>query len=267
MPEEVAALINIDEAATALRDYTSRLCLLLRRGPDPGAPAVGSWTVGNVANHVATGIENYADWLHGQDAPDIDNIKDMAQWNIETVRVSSPADLPDLADRIEAATFQFIQATQDHPTGSYVRWYAGNRIPVEVAVCMRLIEAAIHGLDIAAATGREWAIDSDSARTMSYGLAYIAPYFVEPDRLNLEGTLRMRIRGGAEVYYIIRDRELRVATWGPKPGWHLSVDPVAWVLVATGRRNEWIAALRGKILGWGRRPALPFKLRAASFQG
>ncbi len=267
MSDDVAELINRDDAATALRDYTSRLCTILRTAPRRDAPAIGSWTLGDVANHLASGVENYALWLQGLDAPDLDEIKNMSQWNIESVRALPPADLPELADRIEAATAQFIQSARDRPSSSYVRWWAGNRIPVEVAVCMRLIEAAVHGLDIATAAKARWKIGSDDARIMSYGLAYIGPYFVDEEKVHFEGTLRMRIRGGANLYYIVQDRQLEVATTGSRPDWHLSVDPVAWVLVSTGRRNQWSAALRGKIIGWGKNPLLPFKLKAASFQG
>ena len=102
---------------------------------------------------------------------------------------------------------------------------------------------------------------------MAYGLGYIAPHFVDKEELDFEGTLRMHIRGEADLYYIIEEHRLRVATVGPRAGWHLSVDPVPWLLVSTGRWNQWIAALRGQIVGWGMRPTLPFKLRAASFQG
>jgi hypothetical protein len=77
----------------------------------------------------------------------------------------------------------------------------------------------------------------------------------------------MHIRGGASLYYIVHDGALKVDTSGPKPDWVLSVDPVAWVLVATERQNQWRAAVTGRIVGWGRQPTLPFKLRAASFQG
>ncbi len=102
---------------------------------------------------------------------------------------------------------------------------------------------------------------------MSYGLGFIGPYFVDERRLGFEGTIRIRIRGGADLYYTIEHRRLHVGTEGPRPGWTLSVDPVVWVLVSTERRNQWRAALTGKIIGWGTRPSLPFKLRAASFQG
>lgn len=82
------------------------------------------------------------------------------------------------------------------------------RSPVEVALCMRLVEAAVHGLDIAGAARQQWEIDADDARTMSYGLAYISPYHVDRNRLDFEGTLRMRIRGGADLYYVVKEHAL-----------------------------------------------------------
>ena len=264
----MAALIDRGAASHALRSYTARLCAVLRQQPDRNALAVGKWTLGDVANHVASGIENYTKWFKGvDDAPDLDAIEDMSAWNEETVRGMPPANLSELADRIEVATEEFIEAAGDKPPFAQVRWYAGNRIPVEVAVCMRLIEAALHGLDIASAARQGWELRPDDARTMSYGLGYIGPYFVDKRKLDFDGTIRMHIRGGADLYYIVEDRELHVRTAGPRPHWHLSVDPITWVLVSSERRNQWTAALSGKIIGWGTRPALPFKLRVASFQG
>ena len=267
MADDVAALIDRRAASEGLRFYTARLCSLLRQRPDRDAPAIGSWSLGDVANHVCWGIQNYARWLSGKEAADLDAIRNMSQWNIETVQKLPPVDLPEVADRIEVATDEFIRSADDRPASSGVRWYAGNHIPVEVAVCMRLIEAAVHGLDIAAAARRRWEIEPDHARTMSYGLGYIGPHFVDEQRLGFEGTIRMRIRGGADLFYIVRQRRLRVATTGPRPNWNLWVDPVAWVLVSTERANQWIAALRGKVIGWGLHPRLPFQLRAATFQG
>ncbi|MDQ3939850.1 MAG: maleylpyruvate isomerase N-terminal domain-containing protein, partial [Actinomycetota bacterium] len=211
MANDVSALINRDEASDALRFYTSRLCGILRRQPDRDAPTIGTWTLGDVANHLAWGIENYTRWLRGAEAPDLDAIQNMSRWNIETVRGLPPADLLELADRVEAATADFIDAAGEKAASTEVRWYAGNRVPVEVAVCMRLIEAAVHGLDIAAAAREAWDLRPDDARTMSYGLTYIAPYFVDEQKLDFDGTICMRIRGGADLYYIVADRKLQVA--------------------------------------------------------
>ena len=268
MGNDVAALIDRAQALDALRSYTARLATILRREPAQDVHAIGSWTLGEVANHVVSGMENYTRWLKGLDAPDVNAINNMARWNIEPVRGLPSATPPQLADRIERATEEFIHLAQEKSPLSQVRWYAGNEIPIEVAVAMRLVEAAVHGLDIATAVNERWGIDPDDARTISYGLGYVAPHFVDGSRLEFDGAIRMRIRGGADLYYVVTDRKLEVRTEGPpRPGWTLSVDPVAWVLVSTGRRNQWTAALRGTIIGWGTRPTLPFRLRAASFQG
>ncbi len=141
----MAELIDARHARKALRSYTSRLCGILRGNPDREAPAIGTWTLGDVANHVAWGIENYTRWLQDADASDLDEIKNMARWNVETVRRMDPADPPKLADRIDVATDDFIREAEHKPPASHVRWYAGKRIPIEVAVCMRLVEAAVHG--------------------------------------------------------------------------------------------------------------------------
>ncbi len=267
MEGDPSLLIDRDGAADALRFYTDRLCEVLRGAQDREAPAVGSWTVGDVANHAVWGIENYTRWLRGEDAPDLESIRDMARWNIETVRRLPRANLVELADRLHGSTESFVDAARAIPSSAEVRWYAGNRIPIQVAISMRLIEAGIHGFDIARAAGTPWRIRPADARIMAYGLGYVAHHFVDDRKLDFDGTLRLRLRGGADLYYGIEDRTLRVTTHGSRPGWTLSVEPVSWVLVATGRRSQWAAALRGKIVGWGRSPMLPFKLRAASLQG
>lgn len=267
MGNDVAALIDRPRAAGLLRSYSQRLANVLRGEPDPEAPAIGTWSLGDVAKHVASGTENYARWIQGRDAPDLEDIRDMAAWNIETVRNLPAAELPDLAERIESATQDLLEAVQEKASRERVRWYAGSNIPVEIVVALRLGEVAVHGLDIAHAARARWEIDPDAARQISYGLAFIGPRFVDPSKLDFDGTIRIRIRGGSDLYYIVQDRTLDVAATGPRPGWTLSVEPTAWVLVSTGRRNQWSAALWGKIIGWGKSPLLPFKLKAASFQG
>lgn len=191
MPGDVANLIDRDEAAAALSSYSSRLCAILRREPDREARAIGTWTLGDVANHLTWGIENYTRWVQDADAPDLDAIRDMSRWNIETVRGLPPADLPQLADRIQTATNQFIKAAGEKPPRAEVRWYAGNRMPVEVAVSMRLVEAAVHGLDVATAASEKWHIDPDAARTAPT----VRPVLNESPAVDQEAEGEGRLRG------------------------------------------------------------------------
>lgn len=108
MTSDVAELIDRDATCDALRKNSRRLSALLRRATNPDAPAIGIWTVGDVANHVTWGIENYALWLEDKIAPDLDAIQNMSRWNVETVRQLPAADLPQLAERINVATEEFI---------------------------------------------------------------------------------------------------------------------------------------------------------------
>ena len=41
---------------------------------------------------------------------------------------------------------------------------------------------------------------------------------------------------------------------------HVSADPVALLLVSYGRQSQWVPALTGKLLAWGRKPWLGLRL-------
>ena len=264
---DIAHWIDLESTCRALEANTARLTALLRQDLDPGTPAIGEWNVRDVAAHVTWGIENYARWMRGEDAEDVPDIHGMARWNVEIVRAFPATPLRELADRIDTATTAFTAAARSRGDEARVRWYAGNDIPVPVAACMRLIEAALHGLDIARAAGHRWDIEPNQARTMSYGLAYIAPNFVDPGKLSFDGAIEMRIRGGRTFYFVVAKRRLTIETEPRRAGCHISIDPVTWVLLSTGRTNQWLAGLRGKVVTWGTRPWLGFRLQAATIPG
>ena len=46
----------------------------------------------------------------------------------------------------------------------------------------------------------------------------------------------------------------------PNAAVHISANPVAWLLVGYGRRSQWWAAATGKIVAWGRKPWLAFRV-------
>ena len=41
---------------------------------------------------------------------------------------------------------------------------------------------------------------------------------------------------------------------------HVSADPVALLLVAYGRRSQWVPILTGRLVAWGRKPWLGVRL-------
>ncbi len=260
--------IDLGHACNALQKNTRHLTSLMRNVTAPESPAIGTWSIHDVAIHVTDGMENYARRIQRQPASELDAIRDMARWNVETVDRLPRTPLPELADRMERAADDFIVIARSMEPHDQVPWYAGFSIPVVVSVSLRLVEHIIHGYDIAMTARHPWPIDRDDAVEMTYGLAYTSPHFVDPDRLNFEGTIKIHIRGERPFFFVIQRRELRVQTSNKgRVGFHISADPVAWVLASTERMRRASAALTGRIIGWGFRPLMPFKLQAASFQG
>jgi hypothetical protein len=63
------------------------------------------------------------------------------------------------------------------------------------------------------------------------------------------------------VYLTFRDGALDVSEERQgRVDCHLSADPWSFMLVSYGRVGQWNAALRGKVVTWGRRPWLGVKL-------
>jgi uncharacterized protein (TIGR03083 family) len=266
--ESIDERLDLGRVCSDLEKNTRRLMSLMRNVTVPEAPAIGAWSIHDVALHVTDGMENYAKRTQHQPAAELDAIRNMAQWNVETVKRLPRKPLSELANRMEHATDEFLSVARSMDPNRQVPWYAGFSIPVVVSVALRLVEHITHGYDIATAAGESWPIDRDDAVAMTYGLAFTSPHFVDPDRLDFEGTIQIRIRNEAPFFFVIQDRELRVQTSTTgRVGFHISADPVAWLLVTTERMSRVSAGLTGRIIGWGFRPFLPLKLRAASFQG
>jgi hypothetical protein len=55
---------------------------------------------------------------------------------------------------------------------------------------------------------------------------------------------------------IITDGVLDVVGDVDRVDCHVSADPVALLLIAYGRRSQWVPILTGKLIAWGRQPWL-----------
>jgi hypothetical protein len=73
-------------------------------------------------------------------------------------------------------------------------------------------------------------------------------------------TYELRIRGGTTHFWAFRDGRLSIVDDLRRPDVVLSADPVACLLVFSGRRSQWPEILRGRMLAWGRRPWLALSL-------
>ncbi|HEX2241432.1 MAG TPA: maleylpyruvate isomerase family mycothiol-dependent enzyme, partial [Actinomycetota bacterium] len=148
----------------ALDRARPRFTDLLRAVDDPTRPAIGIWTIRDVAAHVATNWEAYGEFLAGR-GPRLDDIFDHPQAMDEMAKAEPEQDVRVLADRIDAATTAWIDAARELDPNQRVPWYTGDSIPITVRVlaAFQLGDFLLHGYDVARAEGRPWKLPKDEA--------------------------------------------------------------------------------------------------------
>ncbi len=263
--------VDPTRAWTALADTVPRLATLLRSVRDPGRPALGRWSVAEVAAHLAVVFENLSRLAARQALPPMPELSVFGDVMIDWVRAEPERDLGLLADRIEAAAAAFLggSAVTD-PDGLRPWTFAGTEVSGTTFVCHLLDEVLVHGYDIARAAGRPWRIERSHAALALDGFALVAiaqlvgPGLVVQHRAaGGRARYRLRIRGVTRVDVQIADGELTIeAPSGQRVDCHVSGDPVVFLLLLWGRRSQWGPIARGQLTAWGRRPWLGPRLRS-----
>ncbi len=142
-------------------------------------------------------------------------------------------------------------------------------MPMSSLVCHVLNELLVHGRDIATADGKPWPIERSHAGLVVNG--FLFPAFANLGRslvdqkvaAGIRATYDIRVRGGGRAVLSFDDGDLTVSSEPSGPvDVHVSVDPVAFLLVGWGRTGQWGPIAKGKLLAWGRKPWLGFKLRS-----
>ncbi|MGH3886726.1 MAG: maleylpyruvate isomerase N-terminal domain-containing protein [Pseudonocardiaceae bacterium] len=277
--------IDWQQSQDALRDEVARVTTLLRSIQDPKAPAVGQWTLGDVAMHLSQA------WilvpgLARQDLSPLHAvipstagvaggsvIRDM--WDLEEVtnlgvQADPERDPGVLADRIEARAKEYLSecvgADPDEPRPWLVE---GTTARLSTLTCHLLSETVMHTYDIAHAAGRRWRIDPAHAAIVLG--RFIVPVlqaagpgvFVNSAKAaGLQATYDVRIRGGDSFHFVFDEGALNVVEPSSRRvDCHISADPVALLMVVWNRQSQWTAIAQGKLLAWGRKPWLGPQLR------
>ena len=263
----------------ALREEVSRVTTLLRSIEDPGPPAVGTWNLGEVAIHLSqawVGIPSRArrdlSPVHAV-LPEIDStansrmkdIGELGDLNIRAVKNDPERDLGVLADRIDAESERYFRECAGADPNEPRPWVVeGITLPISTCTYHLLNETLIHGYDIAQAAGRKWPITSSHAAMalgrFVYRVLQAAPprtFTNQAKAAGVRATYDVHLRSGDSFYFIFNDgglivEELSLGT----VDCHISVDPVAWLLVTFARQSQWSAIATGKLMAWGRKPWL-----------
>ncbi len=222
------------------------------------------WSVGDVAVHVTRGTESYLVYVAGGTDPflDVSDIAggSLARTNATRVSEEFQRDLPALVRRLRTASATLLEQTADRDGDEVVMWH-GQPVALANMLGIGLAEYLLHGRDVAKALSRPWKIRPDDARVVLAAALPLLPLLVNPVTTSgVHARYDLRVRGGPRVDVTINDGSLAVSRDGGSADCHVSADPVALLLVAYGRRSQWVPILTGRLVAWGRRPWLGVRL-------
>ncbi|WP_163511108.1 maleylpyruvate isomerase N-terminal domain-containing protein [Fodinicola acaciae] len=247
---------------TAVREVVPRLAALVRDIPDANAASVGTWTVGEVAAHLTHVLRVDTDAIAGRPVPRAVVTKaGIAEATGKLLAEDGERDPARLADRIVTLADEFDDVASRSRSAT-VDWLQGTRLPPSAVACHLLNECLIHGHDIAKSTGRGWSIRREHALlTVENGalvlISALSPTaFVDQGKAaSFRARVDLRLRGGGRTLMAFDQGSLTLHAGGASDvDAHISVDPVALMLLFMSRQGIWKPLVEGKLAAWGRRP-------------
>jgi len=280
-----AASVEWAEALEALRDMVGRLTAMLRTIAVSDRPCVGAWGPADVAMHLSQAwvvvpglarrdLSRVYEMLPGTAGAAgeslIGDIWELGETTKLGVTTDPERDLAVLADRIDERAAEFFTESQDASPGEERAWLVqGTTVPRVGLVCHLLNETIVHGYDIARAAGVPWTIERRYAALVLGEFIVPVMQALDPRALvdqqkaaGLKATFDLRLRGGDQFFFVFDDGAMHVeAPSDRRVDCHLSVDPAAMLLVGWGRKSQWPAIAKGRLVAWGRKPWLGPRFR------
>jgi hypothetical protein len=280
-----AAQVGWDRTQDALRDEVRRVAALLRSIREPQAPAVGQWNIAEVALHLAQA------WLvvSGLARRDLSRIYAVMPslaglagdalirtiWELGEVTTLGVRSDPErdpgvLADCLETRAEEFFSECAGRSADELVPWLVeGSTVRLSTLTGHLLNETIVHGYDIARAARCRWQIEPARAAMVLSGFIIPVIRALDPRELvdadkaaGLQAVYDLHIRGGNCYHFLFEEGVLRIEEPSSRRvDCHISAEPVAFLMVVWGRRSQWSAIVRGKLVAWGRRPWLGPRLR------
>ena len=251
--------------SVALTAAFARFEDLLAQAGDTETPIKNStWTVSDLAAHVAAGLEAYARYLNG-DAVAAFDVSDvaggsLAASNAEQLVRERERTISVLGRRAADAFADVIARSDELQLDDLVPWH-GRREPLRSVLAALLGELLMHGRDLAISLGVDWPISKDEAIVLLDNIAPLLPVLVDKEATStLVADIRVIVRGGQPIHLSFDHGSVTVGGNPRRFDATVSADPVAFLLVAYGRRSQWRAIAGGGLIAWGRRPWLALKL-------
>jgi hypothetical protein len=256
-------------AQNAVSAAAPRVSSLLRGVRNPDAPALGRWNVRELAVHLSLSLDGITAMAKGGGGI-LGDLGGLSTLTEALVAGEDERDVARVADRITATAATLLDVMRANPVDERRAWLVrGTELPLSSLTCHALNELIVHGRDIAAADGQDWPVAKSDAALVVSGFLFPALAALGRGMVNQEAARGVRasfdvhVRGGGRAVLRFDDGELTVEPGKPDGpvDCHLSVDPLAFLLVAWGRINQWKAIPRGQLMAYGRKPWLGLKLR------
>ena len=247
-------------ARAALADNVARVAGVLRTLPDLATPIGGGsiWTVREAAVHLAAWTNVYADIAVGVPSPVTELtpafLAAMSEQLNADVAESDPGRVTDL---LTDATDRYLRITAGWAGDQMTPYHAG--LPVDLADLTTILAAdfVLHGYDIACAVGVPWLLDAGHALLTLGAYAPLLGHVCNPaTTAGLTVAYGVAVRGGPTLTVRFTDGAFALEAPGDPVDCEISVDPVAFLLVFSGRLPRWPAITLGLVSAGGARPEL-----------
>jgi hypothetical protein len=256
-----------DELIAAISAATERFVGVARQVRAPATRLRDSnWSAADLVAHVAAGADGYARYLEGDVTPfaDITNLAggSLTASNAGLLAEDTERDIGVLVDRLSMRArdlcTEAAPRSLDEPAS-----FHGRPAPLRCILASTLAEILLHGRDLATSIGVRWPISKREATLVLENIAPLFPLLIDPDTTRvLVGSIRVRLRGGRDIPLRFDRGTLTLDAEIRRFDATVSADPVAFLLVAYGRRSQWSQIVRGGLVAWGRRPWLALRLKS-----
>jgi uncharacterized protein (TIGR03083 family) len=243
----------------AIRDTAEEIAALLHPGVDMTLPVPRSqWDVGEAAAHLAQANELMADIAAGHARSYGDGTpQSLAAANERALAEFGERGAEPLAAMIVAQADAYLKAMNESATEGTVVTPLG---PMSLGVLgsYLLTHMLGHGYDLARALGRPHMIDRARVELTLPFMITAMPRVTDTDRTaNLTARYAIRLWGGGRFGVTVSDGAVSVDSQPPaRPDCTILIEPVTFLLMALGRRDQWGAIAQGRILVRGRKPWL-----------
>ncbi len=250
----------LDPTRNTLSGVAGNLADLLRSLPSTDVPIPGAeWTVREAGAHLIFMADVYTEIAAGTPGPIDDfSVDTVARRNAERNADNPETDPGKLADLVQQSVNRFVAGTAGRSGAELVRYVEFSSQDVGLAQLAGILlgEFVVHGFDLAAAVGVPWPIPADVALLVLAGYAPVFGLVTNPATTPGHTTAYgVSLRGGPGFIARFIDGVYSLEPSGSAPvDCEIDVEPVAFLLVATGRLSPWHAIALGLLGAGGEHP-------------